>query len=90
MAIYFTYLYRYKPMQLDYERSVIAGQLPLIEQARQKEYCVDGGNEWVVSESQRICWIPPEYIASTPASHCWAKTSLFMVGQDGTLRELTF
>ena len=66
------------------------GQLRLVEQARKKQYSVDDGHEWVVSSSQRICWIPPGYIGSTEASHCWAGSSLVMVGQDGTLRALVF
>ena len=57
---------------------------------RQREYRVDDSHEWVVSGSQRICWIPPGYIGSTQASHCWAGSSLVMAGQDGTLRKLTF
>lgn len=57
---------------------------------RRRRYCVDEGCEWVISGSQRICWIPPGYIGSTEASHCWAGFSLVMAGQDGTLRKLTF
>ena len=57
---------------------------------RQREYCVDDSHEWVVSGSQRICWIPPGYIGSDQASHCWAGSTLVMAGQDGTLRKLTF
>ena len=58
--------------------------------ASQRQYCVDDGHEWVVSGSQRICWIPPGYIGSDQASHHWVGSSLVMVGQDGTLRKLTF
>jgi len=65
-------------------------QLPLVGQARKRQYCVDDNHEWVISGSQRICWIPPGYIGSARASHCWAGSSLFMAGQDGTLRVLTF
>ena len=59
-------------------------------QAWEKQYRVDDSHEWVVSSSQRICWIPPGYIASTHQGHCWAGSSLVMAGQDGTLRKLTF
>ena len=58
--------------------------------AWEKQYCVDYSREWVVSGSQRICWIPSGYITSTYQSHCWAGFSLVMAGQDGTLRKLTF
>ena len=61
-------------------------------QAWEREYYVDDGREWVtvVGGSQRVCWIPPGYIGSDQASHCWAGSSLVMAGQDGTLRRLTF
>ena len=59
----------------------------LDEQALEKRYRLDDGREWVIRGSQRICWVPPGYIGS---SHCWAGSSLVMVGQDGTLRKLTF
>ena len=59
-------------------------------QVWEKYYCLDDGREWVLCGSQRIFRIPLGYIASDPASHCWAGSSLVMVGQDGTLRKLTF
>jgi len=72
-------------------RSIIrGGQLPLVGEARERRYWVDESHEWVISGSQRICWIPPGYIGSAQASHCWAGSSLFMAGHDGTLRVLTF
>ena len=52
-----------------------------------KRYRLDDSHEWVLCGSQRICWVPPGYIGT---SHCWAGSSLVMVGQDGTLRKLTF
>ena len=55
-----------------------------------RQYDVGDGHEWVVSGSQRVCWVPPGYIGSAEASHCWAGSALVMVGQDGTLRKLTF
>jgi len=55
-----------------------------------RQYRVDDSHEWVVRGSERICWVPPGYIGSVQASHCWAGSSFFMVGQDGTLRSLTF
>jgi len=60
------------------------------ERARGRQYCVDDKHEWVVGGSRRICWIPPGYIGSAQASHCWAGSTLVMAGQDGTLRKLTF
>jgi hypothetical protein len=73
--------------------SIIRGErLPLVGvgQARKRQYCVDDDHEWVVDGSQRICWIPPGYIGPVEPSYCWAESSLIMVGQDGTLRKLTF
>ena len=66
------------------------GKPLFVVRARERQYCVDDSREWVVSGSQKICWIPPGYIGSTEGSHCWAGSSLFMAGQDGTLRVLAF
>ena len=55
-----------------------------------KHYSLDDGHEWVVCGSRRICWVPQGYIGSAPASHCWAGSSLVMVGRDEILRKLTF
>ena len=56
----------------------------------QTRYRVDDGHEWVLSGSQRVCWIPTGYIGSTQVSHWWDGFSLVMAGQDGILRKLTF
>ena len=64
--------------------------LSLIDNLSQERYDVDDTHEWVVSDSKRICWIPPGYIGSVQPSYCWVGSSLFMAGQDGTLRKLTF
>ena len=56
----------------------------------QRCYDVDDAREWVVRGSKKICWIPPGYIRSGKSSYCWVGHSLVMVGQDGTLRKLTF
>ena len=61
-----------------------------VGQAQKKQYCMDDNHEWVVSGSQRVCWIPPGYIGSNRASHCWAGSSLVLAGQDGTLKKLVF
>ena len=66
------------------------GQLPLVSQELRRQYYVDDSHEWVISGTHRICWIPPGFIGSVAASHCWVGSSLVMVGQDGTLRKLTF
>ena len=58
-------------------------------QALVKRYRLED-REWAFCGSERICWIPPGYIGSAPASYCWAGSSLVVVGQDGTLRKLTF
>ena len=68
---------------------IVRGEpLPLID-GSQGMYEVDDTHEWVVSDSKRVCWIPPGYIRSVQPSHCWAGSSLFMAGQDGMLRRLT-
>ena len=59
-------------------------------QVLEEHYRLDDGHEWVTYGSQRICWVPPEYIASASGSHWWAGSSLVTVGQDGTLRRLDF
>jgi len=63
--------------------------IPLWVQPRNSRFSVDDSHEWVVSDSQRICWIPPGYIGSIQASYCWAGSSLVMVGEDGALRRFT-
>ena len=64
--------------------------LPPAFQQRRWPFFLDNSEQWVVSGSQRICWIPPGYIGSLKASFCWAGNSLIMAGQDGILRMLTF
>ena len=66
-------------------------QEPWTVRSSERGYKVDSRCEWVVSGSERICWIPPGYIRLTNNGYCWAKTdTLVMVGEDGTLRKLTF
>ena len=66
------------------------GLLPAGDPLPKRQFYVDDSHEWVVSGSQRICWIPPGYIGSVRSSYCWVGSSLFMAGQDGALRKLTF
>ena len=73
---------------------------PWTVESSKRQYEVDISREWVVSDSKRICWIPPGYIGSTQVGYvprviredcCWAgSNTLFMVGQDKVLRALTF
>ena len=56
-------------------------------QVLEESYCLDDGCEWAFCGSQRVCWVPPGYIRR---NHCWAGSSLVMVGEGGTLRMLTF
>ena len=70
---------------------VRCNQLPLIAKSQKgPDFDVDDASEWVISDSKRICWIPPGYIGSVQPSYCWAGSSLFMAGRDGMLRKLTF
>jgi hypothetical protein len=83
--------YRIPYVAIPHSHSIIRrAQTPLVRLAQREKYHVDNNHEWVVSGSQRVCWIPTGYIGSTRASHCWAGSSLVMVGHDGTLRVLTF
>ena len=59
-------------------------------QVQERYHRLDDGHEWVFCGLQRICWVPPGYIGSVPTSHCWAGSSLVMVGRDGMLRKLDF
>jgi WD40 repeat protein len=64
---------------------------PLCEGLQERRhFSVDYTNDWVLDGSKRICWIPPGYIGSTQPSYCWVGHSLVMVGQNATLRSLTF
>ena len=68
--------------------SITRSTKPQLErQVLGESYRLDDDREWVVRGSQRICWVPPGYVGH---SHCWAGSSLVMVGQDGTLRGLAF
>ena len=57
---------------------------------RRRDLDVDDTHEWVVNGLKRICWIPPGYIGSIQPSYHWVEHSLVMIGQDGTLRAVTF
>lgn len=61
------------------------------KKSQEKVYLsVDNTREWVVVGPKRVGWIPPGYIRSTEPNHCFVGYTLVMVGQDGTLRSLTF
>lgn len=62
---------------------------PPVRRSR-RSYDVDDTREWVVCGSKKIFWIPPGYIRSTQPDYLWVGRSLLMIGQDGTLRKLTF
>jgi hypothetical protein len=53
-------------------------------------YDVDDTREWVVGSAGRICWIPPGYIRPGDRSYCWVGNTLYMVGQDGACKMLSF
>jgi WD40 repeat protein len=61
-----------------------------VGQPRETKHHVDSNNEWVVSGSKRICWIPPGHLKAGQATSCWAGSTLAMVGQDEMLRMFTF
>ena len=81
----------------DYEASTTAYKItrhkrqPWTVELSKRQYEVGSSREWVVSDSKRICWIPPGYIGSTEGDYCWAGSeTLVMVGQDKVLRTLNF
>ena len=52
-------------------------------------YTLDANCEWVLDErSRKICWISPENVRKGNGGHCWAGTSLVMIGEDGIVRKL--
>jgi len=55
------------------------------------DYALDKNLEWVVdAKSRRICWLPPGYIGGIGDGYLFVGSSIVMVGQDGTVRRLTF
>ena len=69
----------------------ITEELSLVKGVQRKCYDVDNTCEWVISDSKKICWIPPGYIGSVQSSYHWASgNSLVMAGKDGRSRILTF
>jgi len=86
-CIHYNIAYPSAPASSLFSRSIIPCKV--LGQTRGKQHRVDDNHEWVVSGSQRICWIPPGCIGSAQASHCWAGFTLVMAGQDGTIRKLT-
>ena len=56
-----------------------------------RQYEVDESREWIVRGSERICWIPPGYIASTKGDYYWVEPNvLVMNGEDGASRMFSF
>ena len=66
-------------------------QQPWTVESSERRYEVDSSREWVVSGSERICWVPQGYIRSTEDGYLWVGSDdLVMLGEDGVLRKLTF
>ena len=63
---------------------------PQPRRTQEKQYSVNNTCEWVISGSERICWIPPGYIGSVQPNYYWVGHLLVMFGQDGTFRMLSF
>ena len=63
---------------------------PQPRRPQEKQYSVNNTCEWVISGSERICWIPPGYIGSVQPNYYWVGHLLVMFGQDGTFRMLSF
>ena len=76
----------------NYSHSMIKGEpVPLLEPRKTPPYTLDANYEWVMdTESRKICWIPPRHIRRGNGGHFWVGLSLFMVGDDGIMRRLTF
>ena len=66
-----------------------SARLPPVPRPWKKHFSVVGDREWVVSGSQRICWLPPGYI-TFQTGYCWVGSTLVMAGEDDVLRKITF
>ena len=65
-------------------------QQPWTVESNEREFKVDSSGEWVVSGSERVCWIPPGYFRSNGTGYHWAgPNSLVMIGEEG-LKALIF
>jgi len=54
-------------------------------------YTLDTNCEWILdAQSRKICWISPANLRRGDGSHFWAGSSLFMVGDDGVVRKVSF
>ena len=54
-------------------------------------YTLDANCEWVLdAQSRKICWISPGNLRRGDDGHFWVGSSLFMVGDDGVVRKLSF
>ena len=66
-------------------------QQPWTVELSDRQYEVNSSHEWVISNSERICWVPPGYIGCTEGNYCWAgSNTLVMIGKDKMLRKLSF
>ena len=70
--------------------NVWSNHIPQSGRPRKKQYAVNETCEWVMSGSERICWIPPEYVGSIQPNYYWVGHLLVMFGQDRMLRMLSF
>ena len=75
-----------------YSHKIIKGKPePLSEPRATPLYALDANCEWVIDTGLRkICWLPPVNIRKGNGGYFWAGVSLVMVGDDGTVRKLTF
>jgi len=56
-----------------------------------RPYTLDANCEWVLdAQSRKICWISPGNLRRGDDSHFWIGSSLFMVGDDGVVRKVSF
>ena len=54
-------------------------------------YTLDTNCEWVLdTQSRKICWISPANLRRGDGGHFWIGSSLFMVGDDGVVRKVSF
>jgi len=74
------------------QSGIVKGEPELLSKPRARPpYTLDANCEWVLDASSRkICWISPSNLRRGGGGHFWVGRSLFMVGDDGVVRKVTF
>ena len=75
-----------------YTHTITQGEPVILSEPRATpSYSLDANCEWVLdAKSRKVCWISPGNVRRGDGGHFWAGSSLVMVGDDGTVRKVTF